>query len=60
MLSDLGKHMLLITARRGYTGADREVFFHFIRGIRYVEMEKEVTALERFHCIYYGKGGQGS
>lgn len=47
MLSDLGKHMLLITARRGYTGADREVFFHFIRGIRYIEMEKEVMALER-------------
>jgi hypothetical protein len=39
--------MLLITARRGYTGADREVFFHFIRGIRYLEMEKEVMALER-------------
>jgi hypothetical protein len=47
MLSDLGKRMLVITARRGYTGADREVFFHFIRGIRYSEMEKEVQALER-------------
>jgi hypothetical protein len=39
--------MLLITARRGYTGADREVFFHFIRGIKYKDMEKEVLALER-------------
>jgi hypothetical protein len=47
MLSDLGQRMLLITARRGYTGADREVFFHFIRGIRYKEMEKEVMSLER-------------
>ncbi len=47
MLSDLGKRMLIITARRGYTGADREVFFHFIRGVRYSEMEKEVKALER-------------
>jgi hypothetical protein len=47
MLSDLGKRMLVITARRGYTGADREIFFHFIRGIRYSEMEKEVQALER-------------
>ncbi|UCE73370.1 MAG: hypothetical protein JSV56_10090 [Methanomassiliicoccales archaeon] len=46
MLSELGKRMLLIVAKRGYTGADREVFFHHIRGIRYSEMEREVLALE--------------
>jgi hypothetical protein len=47
MLSDLGMKMLVITARRGYTGADREVFFHYLHGIRYAEMEREVLALER-------------
>jgi hypothetical protein len=51
MLSDLGQRILLITARRGYTGADREVFFHFLRGIKYKEMEKEVLALENEDLI---------
>ncbi len=51
MTSELGKKMLLITAKRGYTGASREVFFHFIRGIRYADLEKEVLALERENYI---------
>lgn len=47
MTSELGRRMLLIVARRGYTGADREVFFQNIRGIRYTDLEKEVLFLER-------------
>jgi hypothetical protein len=47
VVSDLGKKMLLIVAKRGFTGASREVFFHHIRGIRYAHLEKEVLSLER-------------
>ena len=47
MSSELGRRMLLIVAKRGYTGADREIFFHYIRGIRYVDLEKEILSLER-------------
>ncbi|UCE39215.1 MAG: hypothetical protein JSW00_08370 [Thermoplasmata archaeon] len=47
MTSEMGNKILIIVAKRGYTGADREVFFHNIRGIRYSDLEKEVLALER-------------
>lgn len=47
MPSELGKRILLIVARRGYTGADREAFFHDLRGIRYRDLEREVLSLER-------------
>jgi len=47
MVSELGKRMLIIVAKRGYTGASREVFFHHIRGIKYAKLEKAVLALER-------------
>ncbi len=46
MESEMGRKILLIVAKRGYTGADREVFFHNIRGIRYSDLEREVLALE--------------
>ncbi|MEE9151463.1 MAG: hypothetical protein V3U20_06500 [Thermoplasmata archaeon] len=51
MTSMLGKRIVLIVAKRGYTGADREVFFHHIRGIRYIELEKEILSLERMGYI---------
>lgn len=51
MESEIGRKILLIVARRGYTGADREVFFHNIRGIRYSDLEKEVLELERNRFI---------
>jgi len=47
MVSELGKRMLIIVAKRGYTGASREVFFHHIRGIKYAKLEKAVLALEK-------------
>lgn len=47
MVSELGKRMLIIVAKRGYTGASREVFFHHIRGIKYAMLEKAVLALEK-------------
>ncbi|UCG68150.1 MAG: hypothetical protein JSV09_10015 [Thermoplasmata archaeon] len=47
MTTELGKRLLFIVAKRGYTGADREVFFHYIRGIKYERLEREVLALER-------------
>ncbi len=47
MVTELGKSMLVIVAKRGYTGASREVFFHHIRGIKYAMLEKAVLALER-------------
>lgn len=47
MVSDLGKKMLIIVAKRGYTGASREVFFHHIHGIRYAALEREVLTLEK-------------
>ncbi len=46
MTSELGKRILLIVAKRGYTGADREVLFHNIRGIRYIQLEEEILSLE--------------
>lgn len=46
MTSELGKRILLIVAKRGYTGADREVLFHNIRGIRYTQLEEEILSLE--------------
>ncbi len=46
MTSELGKRILLIVAKRGYTGADREVLFHNIRGIRYNQLEEEILSLE--------------
>ncbi len=46
MISEIRKKILLIVAKRGYTGADREVFFHSIRGIRYSDLEKEVQGME--------------
>ena len=46
MLSELGKKMLLIAAKLGHVGADREFFFHHIRGIRYHDLEKELLILE--------------
>lgn len=51
MESEIGRQILLIVAKRGYTGADREVFFHDIRGIRYSDLEKEVLDLERNRYI---------
>jgi hypothetical protein len=51
MESEIGRQILLIVAKRGYTGADREVFFHDIRGIRYSDLEREVLALERNRYI---------
>lgn len=47
MSSELGRRMLLIVAKRGYTGAEREIFFHYIRGIRYTDLEREILTLER-------------
>jgi hypothetical protein len=52
MVSELGKRMLIIVAKRGYTGASREVFFHHIRGIKYAMLEKAVLALEREGLIH--------
>jgi hypothetical protein len=51
MESEIGRKILLIVAKRGYTGADREVFFHDIRGISYSDLEKEVLDLERDRYI---------
>lgn len=46
MTSELGVRMLNILEKRGYRGADRETFFHNIRGMRYTELEKEILSLE--------------
>jgi hypothetical protein len=46
MTSELGVRMLNILEKRGYRGADREIFFHNIRGMRYTELEKEILTLE--------------
>lgn len=51
MTSELGKRILLIVAKRGYTGADREVLFHNIRGIRYNQLEEEILSLENVGYI---------
>ncbi len=51
MESEIGRQILLIVAKRGYTGADREVFFHDIRGISYSDLEGEVLDLERNRYI---------
>jgi hypothetical protein len=52
MVSELGKRMLIIVAKRGYTGASREVFFQHIRGIKYIKLEKAVLALEKEELIH--------
>lgn len=46
MTSELGVRMLCILEKRGYRGADREIFFHNIRGMRYTDLEKEILTLE--------------
>jgi hypothetical protein len=51
MESEIGRQILLIVAKRGYTGADREVFFHDIRGISYSDLEREVLDLEKDRYI---------
>jgi hypothetical protein len=51
MTSEMGRQILIIVAKRGYTGASREVFFHNIRGIKYKDLEREVQTLENDSLI---------
>ena len=46
-MEELPWRMLNLAAKRGYIGANREDFFHEIRGVMYDTLERAVLELER-------------
>ena len=51
-LNEIGREMLKIVAKRGYTGAEREAFFKHFPGIRYADLEREIKLVEGEGLIY--------